>query len=32
VDPNPNHLQLFVAPLNDARDQVVKDGKKEEPV
>ena len=22
VDPNPNHLQLFFAPLNDARDQV----------
>ena len=29
VDPNPNHLQLFVAPLNEARDQVMKDGKKE---
>ena len=27
VDPNPNHLQLFFAPLNDARDQVVKDAK-----
>lgn len=25
VDPNPNHLQLFFAPLNDARDQVLKD-------
>ena len=25
VDPNPNHLQIFFAPLNDARDQVVKD-------
>ena len=25
VDPNPNHLQLFVAPLNEARDQVLKD-------
>ena len=29
VDPNPNHLQLFVAPLNDARKQVLKDGKGE---
>ena len=29
VDPNPNHLQLFVAPLNEARDQVLKDGRKE---
>ena len=27
VDPNPNHLQLFFAPLNDARDQVIKDAK-----
>ena len=27
VDPNPNHLQIFFAPLNDARDQVVKDRK-----
>ena len=27
VDPNPNHLQLFFAPLNDARDQVVLDAK-----
>jgi hypothetical protein len=25
VDPNPNHLQMFVAPLNEARDQVLKD-------
>jgi hypothetical protein len=25
VDPNPNHLQMFVAPLNAARDQVLKD-------
>jgi hypothetical protein len=25
VDPNPNHLQIFFAPLNDARDQVLKD-------
>ena len=29
VDPNPNHLQLFFAPLNDARDQVVKNAKSE---
>ena len=29
VDPNPNHLQLFVAPLNEARDQVLKDTRKE---
>jgi hypothetical protein len=29
VDPNPNHLQLFVAPLNDARDQVLRDARKE---
>jgi hypothetical protein len=29
VDPNANHLQLFVAPLNDARDQVIKDARKE---
>jgi hypothetical protein len=29
VDPNPNHLQIFVAPLNVARDQVLKDGKNE---
>ena len=29
VDPNPNHLQLFVSPLNEARDQVLKDGRKE---
>jgi hypothetical protein len=27
VDPNPNHLQIFFAPLNDARDQVIRDGK-----
>jgi hypothetical protein len=27
VDPNPNHLQIFFAPLNDARDQVVRDNK-----
>lgn len=25
VDPNPNHLQMFIAPLNEARDQVLKD-------
>src|SRR5690606_8970370 len=25
VDPNPNHLQMFVAPLNEARDQVLMD-------
>lgn len=25
VDPNPNHLQIFVAPLNDARDKVLRD-------
>ena len=29
VDPNPNHLQIFVAPLNDARTQVIRDDKKE---
>jgi hypothetical protein len=29
VDPNPNHLQLFFAPLNEARDQVLLDGKGE---
>jgi hypothetical protein len=29
VDPNPNHLQIFFAPLNEARDQVVKDDKGE---
>lgn len=29
VDPNPNHLQLFVSPLNDAREQVLKDARKE---
>ena len=31
VDPNPNHLQIFFAPLNDARDQVIRDNK-DEPV
>jgi hypothetical protein len=25
VDPNPNHLQVFVAPLNNARDKVIRD-------
>src|SRR5688500_8032483 len=29
VDPNPNHLQIFFAPLNEARDQVLKDAKGE---
>ena len=29
IDPNPNHLQIFFAPLNDARDQVLRDGKGE---
>lgn len=29
VDPNPNHLQVFFAPLNEARDQVIKDEKGE---
>ena len=29
VDPNPNHLQIFFAPLNEARDQVLRDGKGE---
>lgn len=29
VDPNPNHLQVFFAPLNEARDQVLKDAKGE---
>jgi Family of unknown function (DUF6152) len=27
VDPNPNHLQIFFVPLNEARDQVIKDDK-----
>lgn len=31
VDPNPNHLQLFFAPLNEARDQVLRD-KNGEPI
>lgn len=25
VDPNPNHLQIFFAPLNEARNQVLRD-------
>lgn len=29
VDPNPNHLQIFFAPLNDARTQVLRDNKNE---
>ena len=29
MDPNPNHLQLFVSPLNEARDQVIRDSRKE---
>lgn len=29
VDPNPNHLQIFVAPLNEARDKVLRDAKGE---
>ena len=29
VDPNPNHLQIFFAPLNEARDQVLRDAKGE---
>ena len=29
VDPNPNHLQIFFAPLNEARDQVLKNDKGE---
>lgn len=29
VDPNPNHLQMFIAPLNEARDQVLKDAQGE---
>jgi hypothetical protein len=27
VDPNPNHLQIFFVPLNEARDQVLRDDK-----
>jgi hypothetical protein len=29
VDPNPNHLQLFFVPLNEARDQIIRDSKGE---
>ena len=29
VDPNPNHLQVFIAPLNEARDQVYFDSEGE---
>ena len=29
VDPNPNHLQIFFVPLNEARDQVIRDDKGE---
>jgi hypothetical protein len=29
VDPNPNHLQIFVSPLNDERTQVLKNDKGE---
>jgi hypothetical protein len=29
VDPNPNHLQVFIAPLNEARDQVLRDAQGE---
>ena len=29
IDPNPNHLQVFISPLNDAHDQVLKDDKGE---
>jgi hypothetical protein len=29
VDPNPNHLQIFFVPLNEARDQVIRDEKGE---
>ena len=29
IDPNPNHLQIFFAPLNEARDQVLRDDKGE---
>ncbi len=25
VDPNPNHLQMFIAPMNEMRDQVLRD-------
>jgi hypothetical protein len=29
VDPNPNHLQVFVAPLNEERDKVLRDAEGE---
>ena len=29
VDPNPNHLQIFFVPLNEARDQIIRDEKGE---
>jgi hypothetical protein len=29
VDPNPNHLQIFFAPLNEERTQVIRDGQGE---
>lgn len=29
VDPNPNHLQVFIAPLNEARDEVQRDAQGE---
>ena len=29
VDPNPNHLQIFFVPLNEAREQIVRDEKGE---
>ena len=29
VDPNANHLQIFFAPLNEARNQVIRDNKNE---
>lgn len=29
VDPNPNHLQIFFVPLNEARTQIIRDAKGE---
>jgi hypothetical protein len=29
VDPNPNHLQIFFVPLNEAREQIIRDEKGE---
>lgn len=29
VDPNPNHLQIFFVPLNEARNQIIRDEKGE---